>query len=570
MQGLIEGLRQVIRLADTRSPRLWWGLGLRVLERACAIAPLFLGFAWLAGGTGLSLGWLGLGLFGLLGLQLVCSHYGQMNSFLGGYEVMHGYRRHLLDHVARLPLGALRQERIGQLGERLTEDVKRIENLFTHVLGELLAALSVPLLFMLVLVWVDWRLALALLVSLPVGFAVLNRLSGFFLAAGRRKQHSFRQAAGLLVEFIAGLRTLRLYNRAEQWRGRLDAQFGEIERHSLGVEVWGGSAIQLYRLCVDMSLVLLLLTAGLLANAGQLEVLVWLLFALVTPRLLDPLLDVAAYLSELRGLAQGQSRLQEILLMPPVEEPRHAAVVEGHGVRFYNVGLRYPEQPGWALQGLDFSVEPGQMLAIVGPSGAGKSSLLHVLARFYDPQQGRIELGGVDLRQMRLEQLYGACSFVFQDVQLFDASVLDNVRLGKHDATLAQVQHACVQAGCDGFIQRLPAGYDTPIGENGQRLSGGERQRLSIARALLKDAPILLLDEATASVDPLAQYEIQRALSRLAQGRTLIMVAHRLRTVRHADVILVLDRGRIVERGRHAALLAHGGLYAELWRQQAG
>ncbi|MFC6338655.1 ATP-binding cassette domain-containing protein [Pseudomonas sp. CCM 7891] len=570
MHRLIEGLRQVVGIADTRSPRLWCGLGLRVLERACAIAPFFLGFVWLQGGTTASLLWLTLGLLGLLAAQLVCSHFGQLNSFLGGYELMHGYRQQLLDHVARLPLGALRQERIGQLGERLTEDVKRIETIFTHVLGELLAALTVPLLFMLVLVWVDWRLTLALLVTLPLAFVLLNRLSGFFLAAARRKQHSFMQAAGLLVEFIAGLRTLRLFNRAGAWRGRLDQQFSEIERHSLGVEVWGGSAIQLYRLCVDISLVLLLLTAGLLANAGQLPVLTWMLFALVAPRLLDPLLDVAAYLSELRGLAQAQGRLQLLLDMPTVEEPLQPVTVQGHDVRFCDVSLRYPEQPEWALRGLNFSVEPGQMLAIVGPSGAGKSSLLHLLARFHDPQQGRIELGGVDVRDMRLEQLYGACSFVFQDVQLFDASVLDNVRLGKPEASLAQVMYVCGQAGCDAFIQRLPQGYDTPIGENGQRLSGGERQRLSIARALLKDAPILLLDEATASVDPLAQYEIQRALSRLAKGRTLIMVAHRLRTVRHADVILVLDQGRIVERGRHAPLLAQGGLYAELWQQQVG
>ncbi|MGY2374462.1 ABC transporter ATP-binding protein [Pseudomonas sp. SDO524_S393] len=570
MHGLIEGLRQVVSIADTRSRRLWLGLGLRVLERACAIAPFFLGFVWLVSEPALSLWWLSIGLLGLLAAQLVCSHFGQLNSFLGGYELMQGYRRHLLDHVGRLPLGALRQERIGQMGERLTEDVKRIETLFTHVLGELLAALAVPLLCMLVLVWVDWRLTLALLVTLPAGFWLLNRLSGFFLTAGRRKQHSFLQAAGLLVEFIAGLRTLRLFNRADAWRGRLDQQFSEIERHSLGVEVWGGSAIQLYRLCVDLSLVLLLLTASALADMGQLPLMTWLLFALVTPRLLDPLLDVAAYLSELRGLAQAQSRLQALLEIEPVEEPARTQSMEGHVVRFREVGLRYPEQPEWALQGLNFSVEPGQMLAIVGPSGAGKSSLLHLLARFYDPQQGRIELGGVDIRELRLDQLYAACSFVFQDVQLFDASVLDNVRLGKPEASLARVREACIQAGCDGFIQQLPQGYDTPIGENGQRLSGGERQRLSIARALLKDAPILLLDEATASVDPSAQYEIQRALSRLAEGRTVIMVAHRLRTVRHADVILVLDRGQVVERGRHAALLAQGGLYAELWQQQAG
>lgn len=568
MSGSIEGLYRVVRLADTRSPRLWLGLGLLLLERVCAIAPFLLGFVWLQGDASV-LG-LSLGLCGLLVAQLSCSHYGQLNCFLGGYALMQAYRRQLLDHVARLPLGVLREERIGQLGERLTEDVKRIENLFTHVVAELLAALAVPLLFMLVLMFVDWRLTLALLATLPLAFSALNGMRRFFLAAARRKQHSFMQAAGLLVEFVAGLRTLRLFNRAAAWQARLDAQFSQIERDSLGVEVWGGSAIQLYRLGVDASLVVLLIAAGWLANAGQLSVLTWLLFALVAPRVLDPLLDVAAYLSELRGLAQAQARLQALLDIPVMDEPLKSAVLSGRGVRFFDVSLRYPQQQDWALRGVDLSIEPGQMLAIVGPSGAGKSSVLHLLARFYDPQYGRIELGGVDLRALRLEQLYDACSFVFQDVQLFDASVLDNLRLGRPDATLAQVMYACQQVGCHEFIQRLPQGYETPVGENGQRLSGGERQRLSIARALLKDAPILLLDEATASVDPSAQYEIQRALSRLAEGRTLIMVAHRLRTVRHADVIVVLDQGRIVERGDHATLLAQDGLYAELWRQQAG
>ncbi|SDJ56700.1 sulfate-transporting ATPase/ATP-binding cassette, subfamily B [Pseudomonas delhiensis] len=579
MQWLTEGLRQVMATADTRAPRLWLGLALRVLERACAMAPFFLGFFWLgdpaSGNQGLaqsaSPGWLAVGLLALLMVQLLCSHFGQLNTFLGGYQLMHGYRRSLLDHVGRLPLGALRRERIGQLGERLTEDVKRIESIFTHVLAELLAALSVPLMFMLVLVWVDWRLTLALLVTLPLAFAMLNLLSGFFLAVGRRKQQGFLEAAGLLVEFIGGLRTLRLFDRAEPWRTRLDCQFRAIERHSLGVEAWAGSAIQLYRICIDMSLALMLAVAAWLAATSQLSALSWMLFALVANRLLDPLLDAAAYLSELRGLAQAQTRLQELMQLPEVQEPLAPASLHGHRVVFRNVGLRYPGQAQWALQGVEFVVEEGQMVAIVGPSGAGKSSLLHLLARFHDPQQGSIELGGVDLRQIRLEQLYQQSSFVFQDVQLFDGSVLDNLCLAKPEASLEEVVEVCRQTCCDEFIRSLPEGYDTRIGENGQRLSGGERQRLSIARALLKDAPILLLDEATASVDPLAQYEIQRGLSQLAQGRTLIVVAHRLGTVCHADLILVLEGGCVVERGRHEQLLAEDGLYAELWRrQQAG
>lgn len=235
---------------------------------------------------------------------------------------------------------------------------------------------------------------------------------------------------------------------------------------------------------------------------------------------------------------------------------------------FEGVGFRYDTSAEWVLRDVSFRAPQGRIVAVVGPSGGGKSTLLHLLARFFDPQEGRITLGGVDLRDLGPDRLYDHLSFVFQDVQLFDGSVLENVRIGRPDATDAEVMAACRAARCDEFIRRLPQGYETPIGENGQRLSGGQRQRLSIARALLKDAPVLLLDEATASVDPEAQHEIQEAISRLIKGRTVIVIAHRLHTIQHADQILLLAQGRIIERGSHDELLRAGGLYRDMWALQ--
>ncbi|KAF1051463.1 MAG: putative ABC transporter ATP-binding protein [Stenotrophomonas maltophilia] len=569
MRSISEGLWRILCSGRAGRTRFYRGLALRLLERALALAPFALAAWWLSSSpvpAGVTL--LAALLVGLLALQWPVARQGQLDTFLGAYALMHGYRRTLLDRIGALPLGQLRRLRVGELGERLIEDVKRVEDLFTHIVAELLACLGSALFAALLLLWLDARLAVALLLPLPLALWALNGLAPRFLRLAQRKQGGLLEVAGLLVEFIGGLLTLRLFDRAGLWQERLGRRFQAIERDSLGVEVVAAGAVQLYRLLIELGLPLALLVGAWAASRGPLPAAHWVAFALLAQRLLDPLLELAVRLSELRGLGQAERRLAAWLEPVPVAEPQAGQALADSTLRFEAVSLRYPDQADWALRDLSFEVRPGQMVALVGPSGAGKSSVLNLLARFVEPQQGCIRLGGVALPELPLAQLYRQCSFVFQDVQLFDGSVLDNLRLGRPQASLEEARAVCRQACCDGFIQALPEGYATRIGENGQRLSGGQRQRLSIARALLKDAPILLLDEATAAVDPQAQYDIQRGLSQLAEGRTLLLVAHRLQTVRHADLILVLDGGRIVERGSHAALLAADGLYARLWREQ--
>jgi sulfate-transporting ATPase/ATP-binding cassette subfamily B protein len=572
MPRFVEAMRQVARVSGRPTGPWWRGLALRVVERLCATVPFFVGAVWLdnaltAGAAPLPLGPLVLALALLLVVQLLCSRFGQLACFLGAYDLMIGYRERVIDHVGRLPLGFLQRQRVGQLAAVITEDVKRVEDIFTHVGADLAAAAVVPLLFLAGLAWIDGRLALALVATLPLALLALNAASRFFLVRGRAKQDLLQDAAGQVVEFIGGLKTLRLFDQAAPRLARLEQRFAAIHRVSLGVEAWGGGSIQLYRMCLEAGLVILLLTAAWLAEAGQLSPLAWLLFGLVAFKLLEPLLEAAAFLTELRSMTLGAGRVAALLAQAPL--PEGSAILSGAaGVAFDRVGFRYEES--WVLRDVSFQAARGTMTAIVGPSGAGKSTVLHLLARFFDPEAGAITIDGLDLRDLSSEQLYRRIGCVFQTVQLFDGTILDNLRIGRPDASEAEVRAACRAAWCDGFLDRLPDGLHTRIGENGQMLSGGERQRLSIARALLRDAPILLLDEATASVDPEAQFEIQQALSRLAADRTVIVVAHRLHTIRHADQILVLDQGRVVERGRHEALLARGGLYATLWSEQAG
>ncbi|ABC21664.1 ABC transporter, transmembrane region [Rhodospirillum rubrum ATCC 11170] len=564
-------MNRVIATSGRPKGALWRGLGLRVLERIFAITPFFLGSLWLADAVSgrepaLSLPLLGMCLAALLAGQMLCSYLGQMACFLGAYDLMIGYREQVIDHIGRLPLGVLQKRRIGHLAAIVTDDVKRVEEIFTHVAIDLVAAASAPLLFLAVLTWVDWRLSLALMVTLPMAIIGLNAARGFFLARGRTKQTLVQETSGLIVEFVTGLKTLRLFNQTAPWLDRLDRRFAALREISLGVEAWGGGSIQLYRLCLEGGLVSLLLTAGWLANRGALDPLAWVLFALVAGKLLEPLLDAAAFLTELRLMVLAEGRIAALRAEPLLPEGTATLAAAGE-VAFQNVSFRYDD--AWVLRDVSFRVGAGTMTAIVGPSGSGKTTLLHLLARFFDPQAGAVTIAGRDIRTLDTQDLYRHLGFVFQDVQLFDGTLLENLLIGRPGADEAAVAAACTAAYCDPFLARLPDGLASRIGENGQRLSGGERQRLSIARAILKDAPILLLDEATASVDPAAQYEIQRALSHLAQGRTVIMVAHRLHTIRHADQILVLDQGRILEQGRHDDLLAQAGLYAALWREQS-
>lgn len=517
----------------------------------------------------------------LLILRLIASWQGQLRSFLGAYQATTGYRQRLLAWLHHLPLGQLQQQRQGQLNTLLTDDIKRFEDIFTHLLPELIASLCVPIISVLLLSLFAPMLAVAVLLPMPVALYALYKLQYGLLQQSQRKQQLQQDSTNTLLEFLSGILTLRIFNRSEQWQQKFTEQFGQLRRASLGVEAWGGGAIQLYRWLLEISLVLLLLIAGWQQSQQMLKPEMLLIALLTVPRLIEPLLNAGAWLAQLRTLSLAAQRTHGLLNQPAVTEgsqhldmplptdeaeTRHANI----DIEFHQLSFRYSTKgkKNTGIQALSCRIKAGQTIAIVGPSGAGKSTVLHLLARFYDPQAGYISFNGIDIRQLSLHHLYQQISFVQQDVQLFAGSILENVRIGSPEASEAKVVSACQQAGCEEFIQQLPDGYATQLGENGCTLSGGQRQRLSIARALLRQAPILLLDEATASVDSITQQSIQRTLQTLQGQCTLFIVAHRLQCITFADHILVMDNGKLVEQGNHSHLLAQDGLYAQLWQQQ--
>ncbi|MDF3839200.1 ABC transporter ATP-binding protein [Cupriavidus basilensis] len=556
-------LAVLLRAAQGIPRRLTLSVVLRVAERGAALAPLFLLYALLHGQ--LTLPALCAALLALLGLQYLCAWQGQLLGFLGGYDLTLRLRERATDHLRALPLGLLRQRRLGDLGALLGEDMQRTESIFVHLFAELAAALILPLLAVAALALILPAPALALLAVLPLACLAPLASSRWFMRRARGLQDSLRDASSQILEFLGGLATLRLFARSADWLRRLDALFLQLRRQSLGLEAWAGGPVQLYRILLELGVPLGLLLFA--AAPVHDDPAAGLLFLLVAYRILDPLLDAAAHVAELRYLASGMRRIQALLHQPAFAADTGIVPTGAAHIAFEQVSFSHQVDTPTLIE-LSFTARAGELTAIVGPSGAGKTTILELLARFHDPDRGSILLGGLPLREIGTDALYRRISVMFQQVQLIHGNLLDNVRIGRPNADDDQVMAACRAAGCDDFAAHLPQGYATPIGEDGQLLSGGERQRLALARALLKDAPILLLDEATAAVDALTQGVVQHGVAQLTAGKTVIAVAHRLHTIRHADQILVLANGRLAERGRHDELLAANGLYASLWRAQ--
>lgn len=567
----MQGLSGLLRYSASGRRQFLRGIVLRTLAQLFAVLPFFI--AWLAlrelqpGADGQIWGWLWGGLAVCLLAQLLLSHFGQLDCFLGSYALMSKYRQALADHLRRLPLGWFQQHRIGSTSALLTDQVRRVEDIFSHILPEVVLGLATPLLFALLLLAVDPLLTLALFATLIPGVVLLWLMTHFLLRGVREQGQRFAIASGLLVEFVSGIKTLRLFNRQDAMLKRLDETFGDIRRASMGMEMWGGGGVLLFRLLTEGGLVVMFITAALLWQQGTLDPATWLLFVLVGYKVINPLLDAAMWFTLLRVMRQSATKLEELLHQPTQAEEGDGSIPSDSTLRFAHVSFGYDKERR-VVDDVTFEVPQGSVTALVGPSGSGKSTLLNLLGGFWSPQAGEITLGGVALDKLGARALYQRIGYVMQDVQLFDGSVLDNVRIGNPQASDEQVMTACRNACCDEFVRLLPEGYYTQLGEGAQRLSGGERQRLSIARMMLKDPAIIILDEATALLDPLSQAQVQLALTRLARGKTVVMIAHRLRTVEFASQILVLDGGRIVEQGTHEQLLVAQRLYSRLWQAQ--
>jgi len=436
-------------------------------------------------------------------------------------------------------------------------------SVIAHLLGPFVSAAATPLTIIGVMLAFDWRMGLAAAAAIPL-VAVIQRRAGRAMAAADAERHERdREAAGRVIEYLQAQPVLRAGGRTAERFRLLDDSLREVERTSRRTVLSALPGLLGLTLTVQAVFTVLLALGAYLALGGHIGAAEVVTILVLAARCADPLLSLADIGSQIRGARSELARLDAVLRTEPLPEPAEPVRPGHHGLEFDSVSFRHGDRA--VIDGLSLSVPEGRRLAIVGPSGAGKSTLLQLLARFHDVDRGAVRVGGVDVRDISTDALMSRIAIVFQDVYLFDDTIEANVRLGRPGATDAEVREAAAAAGLDEVIERLPAGWATGVGEGGALLSGGERQRVSIARALLKDAPIVLLDEVTSALDPANEAAVHTGVERLMAGRTVVMVAHRLRTVRRADRIAFLDAGRIVEEGGHDELLRRGGRYAGYW-----
>ena len=494
-----------------------------------------------------------------------------MLAHVSAYTILEGLRLQVADRLMGAPLGEVESRPIGAMKSTVVDRIEDVEPPLAHMIPELSSNLLLPLAVVIAMFAIDWRMGLALLVTIPVALVPM--------AAGMRsynKNYAAYMAANnhvnsVIVEYVEGIQVVKAFSQGERSYAKFAQAVSSFRDFTLN---WFRCTWASMNLCLSILPTTLLgtLPVGIyLYQTGVLDPAQVTLCLMMALGIVSPLMSATAFINSMKNMQFAVKDTRELLDLPQLSQMKQEADLDGSGIRFRNVSFSYGGAGGAeVLHDLELHIPQGNFTALVGPSGGGKSTIARLAARFWDVTAGSITLGGRDIREMPLKQLSQAISFVTQDNFLFDCSLKENIRLGKPDASDEEVLAAARAAQCEEFLARLDRGWDTPAGEAGKQLSGGERQRIAIARAILKDAPIVILDEATAFTDPENEDKIQNSIMALSKGKTLLVIAHRLSTIQNADQIVVLEKGHIVDQGTQAELLCRCPLYQKLWQAHIG
>ena len=495
------------------------------------------------------------------------STYIQYNAtFLSTY-VESGVRRvTLAEKLRKIPLSFFGKKDLSDLTSTIMNDCAQMETASSHFIPELFGACISTVLIAIGLFFFDWRMAIAALWVLPVSFLIVG-CSGKLQKSLNKKQMVLKMAcADGIQECLENVRDLQAYNTQEDYMKGLTGKIKAVEKHAIVTELGTAVFVGSSQMILKLGIATVALVGGVLLAKGELDILTFFMFLMVVSRIYDPMQVSLQNLAAVIASGVQSDRLDEIL-SHEVQDGTNTMKHDGYDIEFSNVGFSY-ETGDVVLKDVSFVAKQGEVTALIGPSGGGKTTVSRLASRFWDSNRGSITVGGMDISKVDPETLMSLYSIVFQDVTLFNNTIFENIRIGKMDATDEEVIAAAKLAHCDEFAEKLSEGWNTVIGENGSELSGGERQRISIARAFLKDAPIILLDEATASLDVDNETMIQESLSRLIKDKTVMIIAHRMRTVANADKIVVLKDGVVAESGTPSELDAKDGIYANMVKMQ--
>ena len=478
------------------------------------------------------------------------------------FAVLGDIRKRCTDKLARMPLGDVLDQPSGALKSTIVERIDAMETTLAHIVPEFTSNLLAPIGMLICLFAADWRMALAALVTVPLGMVCYMGMMVGYEPNYQRTVRATRALNDVAVEYIHGIEVIKVFGKAESSYQR----FVEAAREGAASYVDWMRKCNLYftfGMCIMPTTLVTVLPVGcLLVKGGSLSAETFVYCIILSLAIIDPLITCMSYTDDIGTMSAIVAEVRNVLDAPEMQRPNAAEKLPADNtLELADVHFAYHEKE--VLHGVSLTIPQGSVTALVGPSGSGKSTIARLISSLWDVKSGKITLGGVDLKDLPLDELNNRIAYVSQDNYLFNRSIRENIRMGRKDATDAEVEDAAKRSGCHEFILGLEYGYDTVVGSSGGHLSGGERQRITIARAMLKDAPIVILDEATAYTDPENEDRLQKAIEALTCDKTIIMIAHRLKTVRHADQILVVDHGRIVQQGKHEELMKQPGIYAD-------
>ena len=573
---MLKIIRRVLRLSGNLSKRIWGSFICGFLESMFGLLPIaavFLVLIELQNGqpiTGQTWGIvIGLIAGGLI-LRMIFKYLVYRLQSTAGFEFVARERIALGDRLRNVPMGFFHDNSVGDITATVTTDLNFLENYSMHILDKVTTGVLSMIVMAGCILAFDWRIGLIFVAGILLSFPIYSHMQkkGKALSAKRQKIQS--EAVAATLEYVQGISVVKSFNMCDKNLSDIEDAYESNAAASYGVERVFTPLNMTYSMVFRISACMIMLCAGILAVGGDLSFANLAVILIASFTIFNTIEVMGQMTTMIRTMDAALDRVERIKQAKKIDENGRDIPLDSFDIGFEHVSFAY-ENGNPILKDVSFSIPQGSMTAIVGPSGGGKTTITRLIARFWDVQEGSITIGGHDVKEFTCDSLLKNMSMVFQNVYLFHDTIENNIKFGCPDATHEQVVEAAKKACCHDFISALPQGYDTVIGEGGSTLSGGEKQRISIARAMLKDAPIILLDEATASVDPENEVHLQQAISALVKNKTLIVIAHRLSTIRDADQILVVDNGKIVEKGVHAELIQQKGIYQKFWniRQKA-
>ncbi|HGA3248225.1 TPA: ABC transporter ATP-binding protein [Streptococcus agalactiae] len=497
----------------------------------------------------------------------ICNMVADMKKHSAGFDIVQQIRERMIIKLKKFSLGFYTNERLGEINTILHKDVDNMSLVVGHMWSRMFGDFLIGAVVFIGLASIDFKLAILMAVSVPIALVFLYLTIKQSERIENQNNSALLDMVSLFVEYVRGIPVLKSFSNNKSLDNELMNKTKKFGETSKVASRFKAKQLSIFGFLLDIGYLVLLIAGAILVIKGSLDVLNFIIFAVISKEFYKPLASMEQHYMNYVSAVDSYERLSRILYADVIPDKVNGIVPKDNDIAFDNIGFSY-EKDEFKMEKLSFSIAEKTMTALVGESGSGKTTITNLLLRFYDVHKGKITLGGIDIRDIPYDELLDRISIVMQNVQLFDNTIEENIRVGKKGATKEEIIEAAKKARIHDFIMSLPKGYETDIGENGGILSGGQRQRISIARAFLKDAPILILDEMTSNVDPVNESLIQDAITELAKNRTVLVVAHHLKTIQKADQILVFQKGNLLEKGKHGELLAKNGYYTKLWKAQ--